>query len=145
MMSVKVKGNLRTTINLIEGQKTALEGKTDFYLKIAQLVNSSIQRRVQKDGIGTNGKKLSPYSDKYAQFKASKGRNTKFRDLTFSGNMWQSLTSENISGGARMFFNSAENVNKARGNEARTPFFGIGKKEKDIIEKQISNLLKGVS
>lgn len=143
MITVKIKGGLRSKINLIEGQKAAIEGKTDFFTDLAKLINSSIQIRVQRNGEGTDGKKMKPYSDKYSRYKQNKGRNVNFRDLTFSGNMWQSLTAEKFSSGARLFFNSAENVNKARGNQARTPFFGVGKKEKDIINSELKKLIGG--
>jgi hypothetical protein len=69
MLQMKIKGDFRTRIKVLEEQKAAIEGKTDFYLKLAQLLNSSIQIRVQRQGIGSDGKKMSPYKDKYATWK----------------------------------------------------------------------------
>ena len=86
-------------------------------------------------------KKMSPYSRKYEQWKRSKGRKTGYRDLTFTGNMFKSLTSENYQKGARMFFNSAAETNKARGNELKSPFFGISPREKEIIRRELRKLL----
>lgn len=141
MFNLKVKGSLVSTIEAIKNQKNSIEGKNDFYQRLAQLINSSIQIRVQKDGIGSDGKKMSPYSRKYEQWKRSKGRKTGYRDLTFTGNMFKSLTSENYQKGARMFFNSAAETNKARGNELKSPFFGISPREKEIIRRELRKLL----
>lgn len=142
MLKLKVKGNFKTTIKVLEDQKAALDGKTDFFEKLAQLINASIQLRVQRYGQGTDGQKLSPYTTKYSDWKKAKGRNTKFRDLTFSGNMFQSLSAEKDGPGARLFFRSASETNKARGNELRTPFFGISPRERDIIRREMKKLLE---
>ena len=42
-----------------------------------------------------------------------------------------------------MFFNSTAEANKARGNEARTPFFGLSDKEKNILKREIRKILRG--
>lgn len=143
MLQVKIKGDFSKIIKSLEAQKDALDGKTDFYTKLGQLINSSIQIRVQRQGIGSDGQKMSPYKDKYEAWKKDRGRNVNFRDLTFQGNMWKSLTVENKDGGARLFFNSAAEANKARGNEARTPFFGISNRERDIIKREMRKLING--
>lgn len=108
----------------------------------AKLLNGSIQTRVQKRGEGTDGKKMKSYSNKYANLKSNTGRNTAYRDLTFSGRMFQSLTTSKSRNKAKMFFGNAESVNKASGNNSRTPFFGLGKKERAILRAEINKLIK---
>jgi len=139
MITIKRNGNFRLVGEKLK--KLEQEFKTGNFLeRTAQLLNSSIQLRVQRKGEGLDGKVLSPYKPAYADWKSNKGRQVGYRDLTFSGKMWQSLSTSKISGGAKMFFNGAENVNKMKGNEARTPFFGIGSKEKEIIKRELTKL-----
>lgn len=143
MISVSVKGNFSGVVSHLEMVKRQVSGG-DFMTRLAQLLNSSIQIRVQRNGVGSKGQ-MSPYSASYAAWKSSKGRNTKHRDLTFSGKMWQSLTTAPVIGGARMFFGNAESANKAKGNDARTPFFSLTEKEKRIIKSEIQKLVRNVN
>jgi hypothetical protein len=141
MIKLKIKGNFKRTINKLESTKDSLDGKTNFYLKLAQLLNASIQIRVQRQGLGVDNKKMPAYSQKYSEWKKNKGRKTGYRDLTFSGNMFKSLTSEQYQSGARMFFNSSAETNKARGNQNRFKFFGISDREINIIKREIKKLI----
>jgi len=108
----------------------------------AKLLNSSIQIRVQKRGEGTDGRKMTDYSDKYAAFKKNTGRKTSYRDLTFSGKMFQSLTTSKGRNKAKMFFGNAESNNKAAGNDKRTPFFGLGERERKILRDKVNKLIR---
>ena len=138
--SVGLKGDLKKLAKKLETTKKDFDtGK--FLEETAQLVNSSIQIRVQKDGKGVLGKKMNAYSGKYGTFKQDSGRNISFRDLTFSGTMWESLTTSKARNQAKMFFGGAESVNKASGNHARTPFFGVGPREKRIIRSELKKLI----
>lgn len=135
------KGNIsRINKSLKKIEDSFNEGS--FFEKLGFLINSSIQRRVQKEGKGIDLKKMEPYSTPYADFKQLKGRSTNFRDLTFSGKMWQSLSVAKINKGSKMFFTGANSKNKADGNQARTPFFGVSEREKDLIRKEIKILAK---
>lgn len=108
----------------------------------AKLLNASIQIRVQSKGKGILGEKLKAYSSKYSTFKQNKGRNTNYRDLTFSGKMWQSLTTNRSNNQAKMFFGNVESINKASGNQKRTPFFGLADSEKAILKKELNKFIK---
>ena len=68
-MQLKVKGDFRTRIKILEEQKAKIEGKGDFYVSLAMLLNSSIQVRVQKDGKGSDGLQMSKYSDAWSKKK----------------------------------------------------------------------------
>jgi len=140
MISLKRNGNFKHILERVElidkefNSGSFLEG-------VAQLLNSSIQTRVQEKGRGTDNRVMNAYSNKYAASKKKSGRQTAVRDLTYSGKMWQSLTTAGIPGGAKMFFSGVENANKARGNELRAPFFGIGPKERSILKRELRKLI----
>ena len=103
MIQIKVNGNFKKLRKKLQRINRDFESSS-FLEDIAKLVNSSIQRRVQQSGEGTDGSKMESYSSSYSALKAASGRNVRFRDLTFKGNMWQSLTTTKVPNGARMFF-----------------------------------------
>lgn len=135
-----IKGNLqRLSKELKSIDNKLISG--EFLESTAQLINGAMQTRVQREGKGVDGSKMIRYTDLYATKKANSGRNTSFRDLTFSGKMWQSLTTSKGKNKAKMFFGNAESVNKASGNNKRTRFFGLGEKEKKILKDRINILV----
>ena len=140
-LETKIKGDLSKLAEKLEKKINKVSRGAELE-KIAQTLNSAILIRTQKQGRGISGQKMRKYSPQYAAFKSSKGRNTSFRDLTFTGNMWKSLTTSSGINSAKMFFGGAEEVNKASGNNARTPFFGIGKNEKQILRDELNKLIK---
>lgn len=141
---IKVKGNFNNLVKGLEKIQKEFE-YADFLQRLAFLLNSSIQRRVQDKGIGADGRKLSPYSRKYQEFKSSTGRQASYRDLTYTGNMWQALTAtKRGKAAAKMFFGSATEAKKAGYNDKRTPFFELGEAEKRIIDKEVSKLLNNI-
>lgn len=142
MFKIKTSGTFKDVIENLEEQKNSVEGKNNWLLDLATELNSKIQIRVQRFGKGSDGNKMKEYSESYSKKKSDSGRNVSFRDLTFSGNMWQSLSSSKINSGARMFFNSASETNKARGNEMRTPFFSLTKEEKSYLRNKLNSLFK---
>lgn len=141
---IKVKGGFEKLIKELEKVDNAFK-YADFLQNLAFLLNSSIQRRVQEKGLGADGRKLSPYSKKYQQFKQKTGRQSSYRDLTYTGNMWQALTATKMgTDAAKMFFGSATEAKKAGYNDKRTPFFELSQKEKELIDKELSKLLKNL-
>ena len=142
-LSFQTKGSLKGLENKLKAIDSGFN-TGDYLEKTAQELNSSIQVRVQKGGKGVKGLKMKPYSGSYGTFKNSTGRQTAYRDLTFSGKMWQSLTTSKTKNEARMFFGNAESVNKASGNHARTPFFGLSPKEKALLNRRLKKLVEGV-
>lgn len=144
MVAVTLKGTLSKIIKRIENvEKNFTSGKS--VEGIAQLLNSSIQRRVQEQGKGVDNKKMKmPYTKAYAKIKKDSGRQTKIRDLTFSGSMWQALTTERIRKGARMFFGGVEAANKAEGNQNFDKFFGLSKTEKDLINAELDKITEKI-
>ena len=140
-LQTKIKGDLGKLSKKIENKFIKLSSGAELE-KIAQTLNGAITIRTQQQGRGISGKKMRKYSPQYAAFKSSTGRNTSFRDLSFTGNMWKSLTTSTGINSAKMFFGSTNETDKAAGNNARTPFFGIGENEKKILRQELNKLIK---
>ena len=132
----KVRDDLKTTDFQLK--------KGSFLLKVAQLLNSSIQRRVQEGGIGVSGLPMKRYSDEWSDFRQKNGRQISFRDLTFEGHMWQSLTTTKVNRGVKMFFGGEEDKTKAEGNQLRAKFFGLSHEERAILKKSINKFVKKI-
>lgn len=113
----------------------------DYMEKLGHRIRSSIKDRVQSEGKGLK-KKLKKYSPGYKAWKRRKGRQTSFRDLTFSGRMFNSLSLVKISNGIKIFFKGREEQIKAQANQKISAFFGIGKTEKRIVKSAIKELMK---
>lgn len=98
-----------------------------------------IRTRSQQDA---KGGRFKPLTSKYKKFKIGKGRSGN-PDLTFSGAMLAAITSTVEQVGnmliGRIFFNSAKEAAKARGNNAIRRFFELSR---DQINK-ITNKLRG--
>ncbi len=140
-LQTKIKGDLGKLSKKIENKFIKLSSGAELE-KIAQTLNGAITIRTQQQGRGISGKKMRKYSPQYAAFKSSTGRNASFRDLSFTGNMWKSLTTSTGINSAKMFFGSTNETDKAAGNNARTPFFGIGENEKKILRQELNKLIK---
>lgn len=147
-ISFSTKGSLKSLIKKLDNINKDFNSG-EFLEDTAKLLNGSIQIRVQKKGEGIDGKKMKrkdgePYNMDYADFRLSKNRQILFRDLTFSGKMWQSLTTSKRKNQAKMFFGNVESINKASGNQKRTPFFGLAPRERILLKKEIDNLIKSL-
>ena len=139
-MKIKTIGSFKAITSKIEKKGDEL---SNFLYETALLLNGKIQQRVQSKGQGSSGKSLKRYTKDYASRRASTGRQSKFRDLTYSGNMFQSLTAEKIGNNqVKMFFGSATEKAKAFYNEEKTPFFSLSPNEKDILNKKLEEFAK---
>jgi hypothetical protein len=137
-INLKIKGDLTDIIRKITDLDDGLKSG-QILNTIAQLLNSRIQIRVQKKGEGPEGNSLLKYSASYARIRSASKRQIAFRDLTYSGKMWQSLTTKPGNYQAKMFFGNAESVNKASGNNKRTPFFELSEDDNNFIKKYIKD------
>jgi hypothetical protein len=134
MVKIHIKGDFKILEKKIK-EKT--DGFGLFLEQIAQLINGSIQKRVQSRGLGSDLSKMKRYSIPYELFRKKTRRQVSYRDLTFRGKMWQSLTTDRIRPNkVKMFFSGGQNM-KALKNEERTPFFSITKMEDRVIEQAI--------
>ena len=106
--------------------------------KEAPNVETGIITRTQK-GKDVNLKSFKPYSKSYKTAKQKKGRTGKV-DLTFTGNMLNSITHKNIKDGVRFTFSAKAERDKASWNNKIRYFFGIDKHQIKAIQKQLSKL-----
>lgn len=141
-MTIKITtiGSFKSTIGKIEKKD---DDFSDFLYQTALLLNGQIQQRVQGKGQGSKGSSLKRYSKSYANLRSKTGRQARFRDLTWSGNMFQSLTAERIGNKqVKMFFGSATEKSKAFFNDKRTPFFSLSPSEKTFLQKELEGFAK---
>jgi len=136
-----IKGSLKPLINRLEKKVKGFDG--DLMLKIGLGINSIIQERTQKEGKGSKGGKMPLYSRSYARKRQRTGRATRSRDLTYTGNMWASLTASRISKKkVKLHFAGADENNKARYNDKKTPFFSLGKNGREYLRKELNKFNK---
>jgi hypothetical protein len=110
--SLKKIADLKSDIKLFYNEVNA----GNYLNKLAPLVNSSIQIRVQESGKGVTNS-MPKYSDKYAIRRAKTGRQISYRDLTYSGNMFASLRHRVEGRRAILFFGGLAESKKARKQE----------------------------
>jgi hypothetical protein len=136
-----IKGSLKPLIKRLEKKFSRFDG--DLMLKIGLGINSIIQERTQNEGRGSKGGKMPLYSRSYARKRQRTGRITRSRDLTYTGKMWTSLTATRISKKkVKLHFAGADENNKARYNDERTPFFSLGKKGRAYLRSELNNFNK---
>lgn len=113
---------------------------------IANFVASNIKIRVQDRGKGIKGS-LGKYKSKsYEAYRKANGRQIGHKDLTYSGEMFNSMTVTDAKGilgspGARISFGSSDGMLKAIGNNAKTEFFGIGQEEEAIVNNELAKVM----
>jgi hypothetical protein len=136
-----IKGSLQPLINRLEKKFSRFDG--DLMLKIGLGINSIIQERTQDQGKGSKGGKMPLYSRSYARKRQRTGRSVRSRDLTYTGKMWTSLTATRISKKkVKLHFAGADENNKARYNDERTPFFSLGKKGWQYMRNELTKFNK---
>jgi len=126
----------RNRVNIPRKKKELLDDKEKALGLALQKVVLSLNQRT-KAGKSVEGSPFADYTPEYAKFKSRKGRSIAPPDLTFSGAMLRAIqfsvkrTANAIIG--RIYFNSAKEANKARGNQEKRPFFGLSKEERDLV------------
>ena len=110
--------------------------------RTAEYLLGLIRNRTQK-GKDPDGRNFRPYKPEYKAFRRQKGRQTRFPDLNFSGQMLSNMTQKANPKEAILFFaNKFQNL-KAVGNQKKRPFFLIGDKEqKTLIDFFAKELFK---
>ena len=136
-----IKGSLQPLIKRLEKKVKGFD--SDLMLKIGQGINSIIQERTQDEGKGSNGAKMPLYSRHYARKRQRTGRSARLRDLTYTGKMWTSLTASRVNKKkVKLHFAGADENNKARYNDERTPFFLLGKKGRQYLRNELNKFNK---
>jgi phage gpG-like protein len=135
-MGFEVK-NANVVIKLVTDRIDAIEKAFE---PILQDETTRMVQRIQS-GKDVDGNPFTPYTPEYEKFKSAKGRKTSPVDLTFTGNMLNAITSkvekfaDKIVG--TIFFNSAREAAKARGNQDKRPFFGLSEEQVQRITEKL--------
>lgn len=98
------------------------------------LVAKKIVKARTQNGVDSSGRPFKAYTKAYAARKAEAGMNTKPVDLTFTGQMLNSMDGIFVSKGkGAVVFSRVGEALKAIGNNARRKFFDV-KLEKELSE-----------
>ena len=100
--------------------------------RTAEFLLGLIRKRTQK-GKDADGRNFKPYTPEYKSFRRQKGRQTRFPDLNFSGNMLSNMTQKANPKQAILFFANKFQGLKAIGNQKKRPFFLIGDNERKTL------------
>lgn len=112
--------------------------------RTAEFLLGLIKQRTQrgKDADGTNFK---PYTPEYKAFRREKGRQIRFPDLNFTGNMLSNMIQKSTSKQAILFFASKAQSIKAVGNQKKRTFFAVGDKENKTLINFFAKEFKKIS
>lgn len=134
-MPIEIK-NAEVLIRLPEERLKAIDQR--FEQVLADEATQIVLRT--RRGVDVDGTPFASYTEAYAKKRGDSGRRTSPVDLTFTGNMLNSIstkivrTLETVIG--TIFFNSTTEGLKARGNQEKRRFFGLSEEQvKRITEK----------
>lgn len=139
-MSITFKAN----INIPQRLKAKTDQFKENFGEAMRERMTAIKARISK-GEGPNGK-LAPYSASYKKFKAeygSGGRDVNTVNMRLSGNMMDSMITEVVKtadGAVGLIKFGGSEVNKAKWNQDKRPFFGLN--EDDIKRIKIRTFQK---
>jgi hypothetical protein len=100
-----------------------------------------IEDRTAK-GNEVGGTAFEGYTEKYAFFRASKGRTPVKVDLRFTGQMLSSMSVRASSRSAEIYFLRATEAKKAAMNNKKRPFFGFSRLEEKRLGEVFFKALK---
>lgn len=116
--------------------------KIDTAIKKTALTGINIILERTDKGIGFK-RPFKPYSEKYAKFRAKRGRQIAPVDLNFTGAMLGSMSNRSLGvGRQRLYFLRASEAQKAFHNNKTRPFFGFSAKEKTRLKNVFKRSLQ---
>lgn len=111
------------------------------WLKIGAKAIQTICERLAQ-GRGIDDRKMNKLSPGYAKKKRRIGQEA-IRNLMFSGAMLGSLTVvESTDHSVRIGFTRRSELIKAEANQKRAPWYGISRKDEDVITRFAANLVR---
>ena len=108
--------------------------------KTAAIGIQFIQDRTAK-GVDIDGQRFKPYSEKYAFFRAKKGRTPVNVDLNFTGQMLGDMSQKANSKRAVIYFLRGSEAKKAFHNNKTRAFFGFNRLEEKQLAKTFERFL----
>ncbi len=118
---------LKKKINFNRTRKLMIGGNIKKLRLSAGTIEAGMIKRTQ-GGKDVKLKSFKKYTKGYEAYKKKKGRGGDV-NLTYSGNMLNSITHKNIPRGVRFYFNAKAQRDKARWNMYDRHFFGADKKQ----------------
>ena len=112
--------------------------------RTAEFLMGVIKQRTQR-GKDADGKRFLPYTPEYKVFRREKGRQSRFPDLNFKGNMLSNMTQKSDSKKAILYFSSTAQNIKAVYNQKKRTFFAVGNREGKTLINIFAKEFKKVS
>ena len=138
-----MKAKLTTNMEeFVQSLKDATEEQAEGMVRaIATVQISNIRNRLEK-GIGLNDGPLPEYTGSYKKRREDRGRQTRTRDLLFTGRMIRSITILSVRKAGSAYvatigFASPSESLKAAGNQALAPWFGISNRDRARIAEYL--------
>ncbi len=140
-MQFKITSNSKQVDLWVKRNVEQVQKKAPRAMKIAgqEAVNIIEDRTATGREIGLI--RFKPYSAKYSKFRREKGRGKK-PDLQFSGRMLGSMTSKVRKNTAIIYFTRAAEAKKAAMNQKKRPFFGLNRKDMNVLSDSFFKRLK---
>lgn len=144
-MSLEVRG-ISNIKNTLKATRTKAEQFENYLVLIARDISANILKRTRNNQ-DVNGQCFKPYQKSYAKYKvenAYQAFRSKIPNLSFTGQMLRAMSVQKITNGARIYFNSEEEAQKAywHNNGTGVPkreFFGLSKLNLNYIAERIKN------
>ena len=99
--------------------------------RTAEFLMDIIKTRTQK-GKDADRRSFLPYKPEYKAFRRKEGRQVKYPDLNFSGQMLSGMVQRANPKQAVLFFQKFQNIKAVR-NQKKRPFFLIGDNERKTL------------
>ena len=139
-MELKINANLREIARQIDKRGKDLKASTKKALLRTALHGINIIEDRTAKGRGLKGF-FPKYSQKYSDFRASKGRGRKV-DLQFTGQMLGSMGAVSTSRDAEIYFIRGAEAKKAAMVSKERPFFGFSRRERTELAQVFFKALK---
>jgi len=112
--------------------------------RTAEFLMGVIKTRTQR-GKDADGRSFKPYTLEYKAFRREKGKQVRYPDLNFAGNMLSNIAQKSNPKQAILFFASTAQNLKAVGNQKKRTFFAVGDREGKTLINLFAKEFKKVS
>ena len=142
-MGVTVKG-LDNVLEKLNNKSDKIDKLPAYLVIVASDIRGDILKRT-RDNQSVSGSAFHEYSKSYQSYKVKNAKEafrTTTPNLSFTGQMLRSMSVKKIKNGAKIYFNSAEEEQKAIWNQFgkgkhKRDFFGLSKSNIDFIKEQV--------
>lgn len=145
-MKQKYSSNLRQITQKLIRQLKVIAASDKIQRQAAFDAQSLVLSRVQQQGRNASGQQMGRYSSAYAKVRSKKGRQSSYKDLTFSGDMIRDFQVDPIGRNSYgVGFGSRLQGDKARYNEAREGLvFELTDDEIETVQQGIEDTINKI-